>query len=121
MPGDQARRGAVHATRQAAGRVLLGALPRERRRAPEDGLPRRQVEARQGDPGPQAEIRDLKREIQAVIADVKAGDLDRNDAGVMLQGYRTLKDYIALERDVSILPELEERLKELKNERPDAS
>jgi hypothetical protein len=77
--------------------------------------------SRAGRSKPGREIRDLKREIQAVIADVKAGDLDRNDAGVMLQGYRTLKDYIALERDVSILPELEERLKELKNERPDAS
>jgi hypothetical protein len=26
-----------------------------------------------------------------MIADVKAGDLDRNDAQVMIQGYRTLK------------------------------
>jgi len=35
-----------------------------------------------------------------VIADVKAGELDRNDASAMIQGYRALKDYIALERQI---------------------
>jgi hypothetical protein len=62
------------------------------------------------------EVRDLKGEIRDVIADVKAGDLDRNDAAVMIQGYRALKDYIALERQVRETDELAAEIEELKRE-----
>jgi hypothetical protein len=44
------------------------------------------------------EVSALKGEIKTMIADVRAGDLDRNDAAGMIQGYRALKDFIALER-----------------------
>jgi hypothetical protein len=49
-----------------------------------------------------------------VIADVKAGDLDRNDAGVMIQGYRALKDFIALERQIRETDELAAEIEALK-------
>ena len=44
------------------------------------------------------EVATLKEEIKSLILDVKTGELDRNDAAVMIQGYRVLKDLIALER-----------------------
>jgi hypothetical protein len=62
------------------------------------------------------EVANLKEEIKAVIADVKAGDLDRNDAAIMIQGYRALKDFIALERQVRETDELAAEIQELKRE-----
>jgi hypothetical protein len=62
------------------------------------------------------EVAGLKEEIKTVIADVKAGDLDRNDAAVMIQGYRALKDLIALERQVRETDELAAEIEELKRE-----
>ncbi len=62
------------------------------------------------------EVADLKEEIKAVIADVRGGDLDRNDAAVMIQGYRALKDLIALERQVKETDELAAEIEELKRE-----
>ncbi|MDP8947382.1 MAG: hypothetical protein M3N09_04680 [Actinomycetota bacterium] len=58
----------------------------------------------------------LKDEIKNLIRDVKAGDLDRNDAAVMIQGYRALKDFIALERQVKETDELAAEIEELKRE-----
>jgi hypothetical protein len=67
-------------------------------------------------------VRTIKEEIKTVISDVKAGDLDRNDAAVMIQGYRALKDFIALERSVKVEDELAAELEELRRERgPHAS
>jgi hypothetical protein len=64
----------------------------------------------------------IKEEIRSVISDVKAGDLDRNDAAVMIQGYRALKDFIALERSAKVEDELAAELEELRRERgPHAS
>jgi hypothetical protein len=60
------------------------------------------------------EVADLKDEIKSVIADVKAGDLDRNDAGVMIQGYRALKDFIALERQIRETDELAAEIEEMR-------
>jgi len=62
------------------------------------------------------EVALLKEEIKAVIADVKAGSLDRNDAAVMIQGYRALKDFIALERQVKETDELAAEIQDLKRE-----
>jgi hypothetical protein len=62
------------------------------------------------------EVADLKEEIKALIADVKAGNLDRNDAAVMIQGYRALKDFIALERQVRETDELAAEIEDLKRE-----
>jgi len=62
------------------------------------------------------EVAALKEEIKSVIANVKAGELDRNDAAVMIQGYRALKDFIALERQVRETDELAAEVEELKRE-----
>ncbi len=62
------------------------------------------------------EVSTLKEEIKGVIASVRAGDLDRNDAAVMIQGYRALKDFIALERQVKETDELATEIEELKRE-----
>src|SRR5215207_1899512 len=62
------------------------------------------------------EVRTIKEEIKTVITDVKAGELDRNDAAVMIQGYRALKDFIALERQVRETDELAAEIEELKRE-----
>jgi hypothetical protein len=62
------------------------------------------------------EVAALKEEIKGMIADVKVGELDRNDAAVMIQGYRALKDFIALERQVRETDELAAEIEELKRE-----
>ena len=67
------------------------------------------------------EVTGLKEEIKAVIADVKAGDLDRNDAAVMIQGYRALRDFIELERRVKETDDLAAEIEELKREYDTAS
>ena len=61
------------------------------------------------------EVAALKEEIKSVIAEVKAGGLDRNDAAVMIQGYRALKDFISLARQIRETDELEERISALKS------
>jgi hypothetical protein len=58
----------------------------------------------------------LKDEIKVLISEVKGGVLDRNDAAVMIQGYRALKDLIALERQVKETDELAAEIEELKRE-----
>jgi len=62
------------------------------------------------------EVATLKEEIKSLIMDVKAGELDRNDAGVIIQGYRVLKDLIALERKVKETDELAAEIEALKRE-----
>jgi hypothetical protein len=44
---------------------------------------------------------------------VRAGNVDRNDASVMVSAYRALRDYIELERRVVEQDELLVRLSEL--------
>src|SRR5215203_5057767 len=77
---------------------------------------RRRAASRGGRSRPSTEVRTIKEEIKTVISDVKAGDLDRNDAAVMIQGYRALKDFIALERQVKETDELAAQIEELKRE-----
>lgn|SRR5215204_354777 len=60
------------------------------------------------------EVRDLKAEIRRVIVAVKGGELDRNDAAVMIQGYRALKDFIELERRLRESDELVAEVEALK-------
>jgi uncharacterized coiled-coil DUF342 family protein len=62
------------------------------------------------------EIAALKEEIKALIAHVRTGDLDRNDAAVMIQAYRALKDLMVLERQVKETDELAAEIGELKRE-----
>jgi hypothetical protein len=49
-----------------------------------------------------------------VIADVREGDLDRNDAAVMIQGYRALKDFIGLQRQIRETDELATEIEEMR-------
>jgi len=83
---------------------------------PKNAEKRRQMASRAGRSKPSREVADLKEEIKTVIADVRGGDLDRNDAAVMIQGYRALKDFIALERQVKETDELAAEIEGLKRE-----
>jgi hypothetical protein len=62
------------------------------------------------------EVRDLKEEIRNLIADVRSGRIDRNDAGVIIQAYRALKDFIELERRIKETDELAAEIEGLKRE-----
>jgi hypothetical protein len=83
---------------------------------PANAQRRRRTASRGGRGKANREVATLKEEIKILIADVKAGDLERNDAAVMIQGYRALKDYIALERQVRETDELAAEIEELKRE-----
>jgi hypothetical protein len=83
---------------------------------PANAEKRRRSASRAGKAKGNREVMTLKDEIKDVIADVRAGDLDRNDAAVMIQGYRALKDFIALERQVRETDELAAEIEELKRE-----
>ena len=80
--------------------------------APENAEKRRRAASKAARSKGNREVVDLKEEIKAVIADVKAGDLDRNDAAVMIQGYRALKDFIELERRVKETDDLAAEIEE---------
>ncbi len=84
--------------------------------APENAEQRRRTASRGGRGKANREVAALKEEIKAVIAEVRQGELDRNDAAVMIQGYRALKDFIALERQVRETDELAAEIEELKRE-----
>ena len=84
--------------------------------APENADRRRRAASRAARSKGNKEVLVLKDEIKAVIADVRGGNLDRNDAAVMIQGYRALKDFIALERQVKETDELQAEIEELKRE-----
>ena len=89
--------------------------------APERAEERRRAASRAGKSRPNTEVRTIKEEIKGVISGVKAGEIDRNDAAVMIQGYRALKDFIALERGIRVEDELAAEIEELKRERGHAS
>jgi hypothetical protein len=84
--------------------------------APENAERRRRIASRGGRAKANREVSQLKDEIKTVISEVKGGVLDRNDAAVMIQGYRALKDFIALERQVKETDELAAEIEELKRE-----
>jgi len=83
---------------------------------PERAEERRRTASKAARSRPSTEVRTIKEEIKAVIADVKGGELDRNDAAVMIQGYRALKDFIALERQVKETDQLAAEIEDLKRE-----
>jgi hypothetical protein len=84
--------------------------------SPQNAEKRRRAASRAARSKGNREVTLLKEEIKAVIADVRAGGLDRNDAAVMIQAYRALKDFIALERQVKETDELAAEIEELKRE-----
>ncbi len=77
---------------------------------------RRRTASKGGRSKANREVADLKAEIKAVIADVRGGGLDRNDAAVLIQAYRALKDFIALERQVKETEDLERRIEALEGD-----
>ena len=77
---------------------------------------RRRLASRAGKSNGGGEIRTLKAEVRDLIAGIKAGDLDRNDAAAMFQGYRVLRDLIELERRSKETDELQREIEELKRE-----
>ncbi len=83
---------------------------------PANAEARRRTASRGGRGKANREVAALKQEIKDVIADVRAGELDRLDAAVMIQAYRALKDFIALERQVKETDELAAEIEELKRE-----
>jgi hypothetical protein len=90
--------------------------------APENAEKRRRAASKAARSKGNREVGTLKEEIKAVITDVKAGDLDRNDAAVMIQAYRALLEFIKLERSVALEDNLAVRIEELqRDQRPHAS
>src|SRR5918995_5943008 len=85
--------------------------------APERAEERRRAASKAGRSRPSTEVRTIKEEIKTVISEVKAGELDRNDAAVMIQGYRALKDFIALEPRIKVEDELAAELEAIRRER----
>lgn len=83
---------------------------------PENAEQRRRSASRAARAKPSKEVALLKEEIRDVISDVRSGELDRNDAGVMIQGYRALKEFIELERRVKETDDLAQEIAELKRE-----
>ena len=84
--------------------------------APENAERRRRTASRAARSKGNKEVTILKEEIKALIADVRSGELDRSDAAVMVQAYRALKDFVALERQVKETDELAAEIEELKRE-----
>ena len=84
--------------------------------APENAERRRRAASRAARSKGNKEITILKEEIKILIADVRSSELDRNDAAVMIQAYRALKDFIVLERQVKETDELAAEIAELKRE-----
>ena len=90
--------------------------------APENAEKRRRAASKAARAKGNKEVATLKDEIKGVIEDVKAGELDRNDAAVMIQAYRALLEYIKLERAVVLEDDLAARIEELRRgQRPRAS
>jgi hypothetical protein len=75
---------------------------------------RRRSASRAGRAKGNKEVAVLKDEIKTLISDVKSGDLDRNDAAVLIQCYRALKDFLALERQIRETDELAAEIEALK-------
>lgn len=89
--------------------------------APENAAERQRAASRGGKAKANVEVRLVKEELKQAIADVRSGDLDRNDAGVMIQGYRALQGYLELERRILETDELASEVEELKREHGRAS
>ncbi|MDP9454420.1 MAG: hypothetical protein M3Q60_01235 [Actinomycetota bacterium] len=62
------------------------------------------------------EVALLKEELRTLKDDVLEGRVDRNDAAVVVQVYRALKDLIELERRIKETDRLASEIEELKRE-----
>jgi len=69
--------------------------------------------SRAGKRRPSREIASLKNEIRDYVKAVHKGELDRNDARAMFDGYKVLVALLRLERDVLLEDEITAKLEEL--------
>lgn len=83
---------------------------------PQNAEQRRRQASRAARAKPNREVAVLKEELKVLKDDVLAGKVERNDATVVVQVYRTLKDFIELERRVRETDDLAAELEELKRE-----
>jgi hypothetical protein len=83
---------------------------------PANAEKRRRAASRAGRSKPSREVASLKSELRQLKDDVLAGDVDRNDAAVVVQVYRVLKDLVELERKTKVTDELAAEIKQLKEE-----
>jgi len=94
---------------------VLGSRSRERRE-------RRRAASKAARSKGNKEVATLKQELRNLIADVRSGALDRNNATAMIQAYRALLEYIKLERTVALEDDLAARIQELESgQRPHTS
>jgi hypothetical protein len=84
---------------------------------PANATQRKRAAAKGGKSKPNREVLALKDEIKLLITDVRNKKLDRNNAAVMIQGYRVLKDLVELERKVREVDEHEARIEQLEQSR----
>jgi hypothetical protein len=82
--------------------------------APENAEQRRRIASRGGRAKANKEVRALKMEVSDIIQRIDAGDLDRNNAAVMLQGYRVLKDLVELDRRIHETEEIAREVEEIR-------
>ena len=74
---------------------------------------RRKQAAKAGRAKANQEVTILKEELKSLKNDVLEGRVDRNDASVVVQLYRVIKDFIELERRVKETDQLAEQVEEL--------
>ena len=89
--------------------------------APENAERRRRQASRAARSKGNREVAALKGELKVLKDDVLAGRVDRNSAAVAVQIYRTLRDFIELERRVKETDDLTHEIEELKREQWQAS
>ncbi len=80
---------------------------------PANAAQRRRTASRGGRGKPSREIRDLKKQLEALAEDVLEGRVDRGDATVVNQILNTRARLIEVERKVKEAEEFEERLEAL--------
>jgi hypothetical protein len=80
---------------------------------PANSEERRRAASKGGRSKPSREIRDLKKQLEDLVADVLAGNVVRGNAVVVNQIINTRARLIELERKVKETEELEERLERL--------
>ncbi len=80
---------------------------------PGNAAQRRRTASRGGRGKPSREIRDLKKQLEALAEDVLGGRIDRGDAAVVNQILNTRARLIEVERKVKEAEEFEERLEAL--------
>jgi hypothetical protein len=83
---------------------------------PTNAEKRRKMASKAGRAKANREVALLKKELHTLKDNVLSGSVDRNDAAVVVQIYRTLKEFVELERRVKETDQLAADIEELKRE-----